>query len=43
MANAIIGTVHPFNRATEQWAAYRERLQQFFMANNIRDTPGDRK
>ena len=38
MANAIIGIVGPFNRATEQWAAYRERLEQFFAANDIPDT-----
>ena len=38
MANAIIGTVGPFNRATEQWSAYRERLEQFFAANDIPDT-----
>ena len=34
---APIGTVEPFNRDTDNWTYYCERLAQFFVANGISD------
>ena len=34
---APIGTVEPFNRDTDNWTYYCERLAQYFVANGISD------
>ena len=39
MATSIgsVGTVEPFNRDTDNWTYYCERLEQYFVANGISD------
>jgi len=34
---ALIGTIGPFNAAMDQWSSYKERLEQFFAANDVGD------
>ena len=33
----LLGAVGPFERDTDDWTAYCERLQQFFVANEIKE------
>ena len=33
----LLGSVEPFERDTDDWTAYCERLQQYFVANDIKD------
>jgi hypothetical protein len=32
---ALYGIIGPFDSGAEDWAAYCERLQQYFLANNV--------
>ena len=32
----LLGSVGPFERDTDDWTAYCERLQQYFVANEIK-------
>ena len=32
---ATLGTMDPFDPDFDNWSAYTERLEQFFVANNI--------
>ena len=34
---ATIGKIDPFNDAEEDWPSYVERLEMFFMVNNVED------
>ena len=34
---ALLGSVGPFDRETDDWKSYWGRLQQFFLANEISD------
>ena len=34
---ALLGSVGPFDRDTDDWKSYWGRLQQFFLANEISD------
>ena len=40
MATSIVGAVGPFEPSTIQWHSYIEQMEEFFLANNIKD---DRK
>jgi len=35
MSYGLIGSVGPFDGTVEHWASYKERLEQFFAANNV--------
>ena len=35
MATALLGHIEQFDPAVEQWTQYVERLEQFFVANDI--------
>ncbi len=37
MASVIIGSVGEFNELSDTWNNYIQRLQQFFIANDIQD------
>ena len=37
MSKPMLGTMDPFDPDTDSWPAYSERLEQFFMANDITD------
>ena len=34
---AIHGSIGPFNSSAEDWTSYSERLQQYFIANDVND------
>ena len=34
---ALIGVLGPFDIQRDNWASYKERLEQFFIANNVDD------
>jgi poly(3-hydroxybutyrate) depolymerase len=36
-AHGTIGTIGPFHAGSEDWKAYAERLELFFVANGIED------
>ena len=38
MATRMLGSVGAFEEGAETWALYQERLEQFFVANDIEDT-----
>ena len=35
MASKTYGNMGEFNQATENWAAYMERMEQYFLANEV--------
>ena len=35
MATALLGHIEQFDPAVEQWTQYVERLEQFFVANDV--------
>ena len=35
MATGLLGHIEPFDSAAEEWPQYVERLEQFFVANDI--------
>jgi hypothetical protein len=35
MATALIGSINPFEGNTETWTSYQERLEQYFIVNDI--------
>jgi hypothetical protein len=35
MATALIGNINPFESNTETWTSYQERLEQYFIVNDI--------
>jgi hypothetical protein len=35
MAQQATATIAPFDRATEDWTSYTERLEQYFAANDV--------
>ena len=35
MATALIGSINPFESNTETWTSYQERLEQYFIVNDI--------
>ena len=38
MASKTYGNMGEFNQATENWAAYMERMEQYFLANEVTTT-----
>ena len=40
MATSIVGAVGSFDPATNQWVSYIEQMEEFFLANDIKE---DRK
>ena len=39
VASGLHGVVLPFDRNQEEWVEYAERLESYFIANDITDTP----
>ena len=37
MVTSIVGTVGSFYPSTTQWLSYIEQIEEFFLANNIKD------
>ena len=37
MAMSIVGAVGSFDPSTTQWLSYIEQMEEFFLANNIKD------
>ena len=35
MATALIGSINPFESNTETWTSYQERLELYFIVNDI--------
>lgn len=41
MAKVSIGSLTMFNHEVQDWSVFKERLEQWFLANDILDTDDD--